>query len=94
MLVGGGGVLLGLVMLADFVVVSRLVVMVCSRTMVGRSLVMMLRGGMFAFVCHDRSPGWNLGGPTVMLEDNVVEPHLPACIRKACATTRGDVTPE
>jgi hypothetical protein len=78
MVVGGGGVLLRLVMLADFVVVSRLVMVMDSRTMVGRGLVMVLCGGMFALVSHNRSPGWYLGGSTVMLEVNVVEPRLPA----------------
>jgi hypothetical protein len=57
MVVGGGGVLLGLVMLADFVVVSRLVMVMDSRTVVGRGLVMVLCGGMFALVSHNRSPG-------------------------------------
>jgi hypothetical protein len=57
MFVRGDGMLLGFVMLTRFVMVSCLIVMVGGRSVPSRRLVMMLRRGVFALVCHVRSPG-------------------------------------
>jgi hypothetical protein len=51
------GMLLGLVMLADGMVVGRLVVMMGCGTVVGSGIMMMLGGGMLGLFGHDRSPG-------------------------------------
>jgi hypothetical protein len=57
MVVGGTGVLLGLVVLADFVMVGGLVVVVSGSSVMTRRLVMMLGRRMFSLVSHNRSPG-------------------------------------
>ena len=58
MFVGGGGVLLGLVMLTNRMMVGRLVVMVSRSTVVRGSIVMVLARGVLVLVGHNRSPGW------------------------------------
>jgi len=55
--VGRRGVLLGLIMLADGMVVCRLVVMMGRGTVVRGGIMMMLGGGMLALFGHNRSPG-------------------------------------
>jgi hypothetical protein len=62
MFVCGGGVLLGLVMLTNRMMVGRLVVMVRRSTVVRGSIVMVLARGVLVLVGHNRSPGWRLGG--------------------------------
>jgi hypothetical protein len=62
MFVGGGGVLLGLVMLADGMVVVRLMVMMGRGMVVSGGIMMVLGGGMLALFGHNCSPGWRLGG--------------------------------
>ncbi len=57
MVVGGSGVLLGFVVLADFVVVSRLVMVMGGGRVASRRLVMMLGRRMFSLISHNRSPG-------------------------------------
>jgi hypothetical protein len=52
----GDRVLLGLLVLADLVMMRSLVVMVRRGVMVGRRQVMMLRGGMLCFFRHRHSP--------------------------------------
>jgi hypothetical protein len=56
-LMSGGGVLLGPVMLADFVVVRRLMVMMGSRGVASRCIMMVLGRRMFALVGH-KSFSW------------------------------------
>jgi hypothetical protein len=60
MLMGEVGVLLGLIMLADFVMVSRLMVVMSGSVVVSRGLMVMLGGRMFALAGHTRSPGSRL----------------------------------
>jgi hypothetical protein len=55
-LVGRGGVLLGFIMLADGMVVCRLVVMMGCSTVASGCLMMVVDGGMLALFGHRRSP--------------------------------------
>jgi hypothetical protein len=48
-------------------------VVVGSGGVASRRLVMVLCGGMFALVSHNRSPGWYLGGLRAMSEEDTVE---------------------
>jgi hypothetical protein len=60
-LVGSSGMLLGFVVLADFVVMSGLQVMVSGSTVTCRCFMMVLGRRMFALVGHNESPGCWLG---------------------------------
>jgi hypothetical protein len=53
MLMGGRGMLLGPVMLADFVVVGRLMVMMSGGAVTSRRVVMVRSRRVFAFICHN-----------------------------------------
>jgi hypothetical protein len=53
MLMGGRGMLLGPVMLADFVVVGRLMVMMRGGAVTSRRVMMVRSRGVFAFICHN-----------------------------------------
>jgi hypothetical protein len=64
MFVGGRGVLLGLVMLANGMVVGRLVVMMGRGIVVSGGIMMMLGGGVRGLFGHNRSPGYRLWGHT------------------------------
>jgi hypothetical protein len=70
---GRGGVLLGLVMLADFVVMGRLVVVMGGGGMAGRRLMMMLGGGVLSLVGHNRSPGLGLSGARSVYRESIAD---------------------
>jgi hypothetical protein len=53
MLMSGRSVLLGPVMLADFVVVGRLMVMMSGGAVTSRRVVMVRSRRVFAFFCHN-----------------------------------------
>ncbi len=74
MFVGGGGVVLGLVMLADGMVVRRLVMMMSRGMVVSGGIMVVFGGGVLLLFGHNRSPDWRLDGPRSMLEIGMLEP--------------------
>jgi hypothetical protein len=60
--VGRRGVLLGLVVLAERVVMGRLEVVVGGSLVMGGSLVVMLDGRVLLLTSHDASPTWLWSG--------------------------------
>ena len=74
MFVGGGGVVLGLVMLANGMVVRRLVMMMSRGMVVSGGIMVVLCGGVLLLFSHNRSPDWRLDGPLSMLEISMLEP--------------------
>jgi hypothetical protein len=57
MFVGGSGVALGVVMLADGMVVGRLMVMMSRRMVVSGRIMVVVNGGMLVLFGHKKSPG-------------------------------------
>jgi hypothetical protein len=87
MFVGGGGVLLGLVMLTNGMVVSGLVVVMSGRTVVGGGIVMVLGGRVFALFSHNRSPGWHLGAACVSYWKATCSAPPSFHVSRSCAIT-------
>jgi hypothetical protein len=87
MFVGGGGVLLGLVMLAGGMVVGRLVVMMGRGVVVSGGIVMVLGGGMLGLPGHDRLLAGVEVGHTHDNKSTCSSPSFQVC--KACAVILG-----
>jgi hypothetical protein len=85
MFLRGGGMVLGLVMLTNRMVVGRLMVVMGRSTVMSGGIVVVLARWMLVLVGHNHSPGCRLGWARAMLEVDMDHRSPLPNTRKTCA---------